>query len=140
MPAPTGLTIRPLAAHEAGVHNRVAAAGFEAPLDICERLITERVLRGAGVRAYAGEVDGEAVATAIGVTLGDGVAIFNVTTLEGHRRLGYGAALTARACADGLAAGARYAWLQSSHLAEGVYAGLGFRTLERWRCWVAAPS
>jgi GNAT superfamily N-acetyltransferase len=140
VPLPAGFAIRPLAADEAGVHARVGAAGFGAPLENFERMITERVLRPPGVRAYVGELDGEPVATAMRVTLGDGALILNVATLEHHRRRGYGAALTARACADALAAGARYAWLQSSLMAESLYAGLGFRTLERWRNWVSAAS
>jgi hypothetical protein len=45
--------------------------------------------------------------------------------------------VTARAVADGLAAGAQFAWLQSSAAGYGVYERLGFTTSETWRCWVA---
>jgi hypothetical protein len=38
--------------------------------------------------------------------------------------------------ADGLAAGASWAWLQSSAAGYRVYEALGFETVERWRCWV----
>jgi hypothetical protein len=46
--------------------------------------------------------------------------------------------VTARAAADGFAAGATWAWLQSSTTGYHVYEALGFRTLERWLCWVRA--
>ena len=137
---PAELTLRRLAAEETAVHIRVAAAGFEAPVAVFEPLITAQMLRTHGVAVYVGEVEGEAVVTGLGVILGAGVAIANVATLPGHRRRGYGAGLTARACADGLAAGAGYAWLQATGMAERVYEGLGFRTVERWRRWVEEPS
>lgn len=54
-----------------------------------------------------------------------------------HRRHGYGAAITGRAVHDGLAQGARWAWLQSSADGYGIYQKLGFRTQESWECWVA---
>jgi predicted GNAT family acetyltransferase len=70
------------------------------------------------------------------VTLDDYVGVFNVATPPEHRRRGYGAAITARVVSDGLAAGARWAWLQSSPAGYRVYEELGFRTLERWLAWV----
>jgi hypothetical protein len=51
--------------------------------------------------------------------------------------VGYGAAVTVRAVADGLAAGAKWSWLQSSALGYATYARLGFETVETWPCWVA---
>ena len=128
-PVPEELTVRRLAAEEAAVHIQVAAAGFDAPVAVFEPLVTARLLRTHGVSVYVGEVDGEAVVTGMSVVVGAGVAIANVATLPGRRRRGYGAALTARACADGLAAGAWYAWLQATGMAERVYAG-----------WASAPS
>ncbi|MGO9583822.1 MAG: hypothetical protein ACLP36_13570 [Acidimicrobiales bacterium] len=43
--------------------------------------------------------------------------------------------MTARVASDGLAAGAKWAWLQSSPEGYRVYERLGFRTLERWDFW-----
>jgi predicted GNAT family acetyltransferase len=81
-------------------------------------------------------VGGEVVTTAVGVTVGERVGVFNVATPAEHRRRGYGAAITARVVDDGVASGARWAWLQSSPSGYRVYEALGFRTLERWLTWV----
>jgi N-acetylglutamate synthase len=134
--APPGLTIRPLDADEAQLHALTAAAGFGEKPEHFVRLVPPELLRAEGTLAYVGELDGEIVTTALGVTLGDYVGVFNVGTPEAHRRRGYGAAITARALADGVAAGASWAWLQSSSAGYRIYEALGFETVERWRCWV----
>jgi N-acetylglutamate synthase len=133
-----GLVIQPLAPESADRHASLAAAGFEAPEEYFRQLMTTGVLRGAGVRCYLGEVDGEPVTTGLGVTVGDSIGIFNIATPPAHRRHGYGAAITARAIRDGLRCGARWAWLQSSPVGYPVYHRLGFRTVESWHCWLAA--
>jgi N-acetylglutamate synthase len=130
------LAIRRLAPDETELHARVAASGFGEDPDHFMRLLPPAVMATDGLRAYVGEVDGEVVTTAIGVTLGECVGVFNVATPSQHRRRGYGAAITGRVVDDGLAAGARWAWLQSSPSGYRVYEGLGFRTLERWLAWV----
>lgn len=91
-----------------------------------------------GLRMYVGTVDEVPVTTALSVpTSGDSVGIFNVATPPAHRGHGYGAAVTAAAIADGMAAGARWSWLQSSPEGVGVYERLGFRTVESWAMWVS---
>jgi N-acetylglutamate synthase len=134
--APPGLRIRRLDASEAELHALTAAAGFAEPPDHFLRLVLPEVLRVNGARAYVGERGGEIVTTALGVTRGDYVAVFNVATPERHRRCGYGAAITARVVTDGFAAGASWAWLQSTTVGFRIYKALGFETVERWRCWV----
>jgi N-acetylglutamate synthase len=134
----SGLAVRPLDPDEAELHALTAAAGFGEKPEHFLRLILPAVLRAEGARAYLGEVDGQIVTTALGVTRGDHVGVFNVGTPAAHRRRGYGAAITARVVADGLAAGAGWAWLQSSRAGYRVYESLGFETVEDWRCWVRA--
>jgi N-acetylglutamate synthase len=134
-PAPD-LAIRQLDPEEAELHALTAAAGFGEEPDHFVRLLLPDVLRAEGVRAYVGEVDGEIATTGLGATLGDCVGVFNVGTPEAHRRRGYGAAITARVVTDGLAAGADWAWLQSSGAGYRIYEALGFETVERWSCWV----
>lgn len=130
------LVVRELTPDECSLHARVAAAGFDEDPRHFERLLPRSVLAARGVRTYIGHVGGEAVTTALGVTAEDSVAIFNVATPPAHRGRGYGAAVTARAVADGLAAGAEWAWLQSSPSGYRIYEALGFATLEQWHCWV----
>jgi N-acetylglutamate synthase len=131
-----GLVIRELLPDEAPLHARVAAAGFEVPPEMFLQLMAPSVLATPGVRCYLGEAGGQAVTTGLGVKLGSSVAIFNIATRPEHRRLGYGAAITARAVADGRAAGAQWSWLQSSAEGYKVYERLGFRTIEAWPCWI----
>ena len=130
------LAIRRIGPEEVALHARLVGAGFGEDPDHFIRLLPAPVVAADGVRLYAGEVDAEVVTTALGVTREDYVAIFNVATPAEHRRRGYGAAITARAVTDGLAEGARWAWLQSSPAGHRIYETLGFRTLERWLCWV----
>ena len=58
--------------------------------------------------------------------------IFNVSTLEHARRRGLGTALTALLVHEAAARGATTATLQSTEMAERVYAGVGFRDLGRF--------
>jgi hypothetical protein len=130
------LGIRQIGPDEASLHAQTAGAGFEEDPEIFTRLLPPVVMAMDGLRTYVGELGGEVVTTAVGFTRDDCVGIFNVATPVEHRRRGYGAAVTARAAADGLAAGARWAWLQSSPSGYRVYETLGFRALESWHCWV----
>ncbi len=134
--AAPALAIRELDPDEAALHARVAAAGFGENPDHFIRLLPPAVMAVEGFRAYVGEVDGEVVTTAVGVTVGDCVGVFNVATPADHRRHGYGAAITAHVVEDGFANSASWAWLQSSPSGYAVYEALGFRTLERWLTWV----
>jgi GNAT superfamily N-acetyltransferase len=132
-----GLTIRELSPGEAQLHARTAAAGFEAPVEMFLQLMTPAMLAARGARCYIGEAGGQPVTTGFGVTLGSYVAIFNIATPPEHRRKGYGAAVTARAVADGVDAGATWSWLQASTIGQPVYEGLGFHPVEIWTCWIA---
>jgi hypothetical protein len=138
--AVSGLTIRELSPKEAQAHARVAAAGFNAPVEMFLQLTTPAMLAAPGVRCYLGEAGDQPVTTGLGVTIGPYVAIFNIGTPPEHRRHGYGAAVTARAVADGLAAGAKWSWLQTTPVGQPVYESLGFRTVETWQCWIAAGN
>ena len=93
------------------------------------------VRRDAGI--HGAEANGRPVATALGVTAGEFTAIFNVATEPTYRRRGFGTALTARAVADGVLAGASWCWLQASDAGYPVYRNLGFRTIETWPYWVS---
>jgi hypothetical protein len=74
---------------------------------------------------------GENVATALAFDHGGDCGIYNVGTLEHARRRGLGMALTTLQVHDALGRGCRTASLQSTAMAEGVYAAVGFRDLGR---------
>ena len=130
-----GLAIRRLEPHQGAVHAKVAAAAFGCPEEMF--LPVPGLLWLEGLRCYAGQADGRTVATALSVTAGEFTGIFNVATEPAYRGRGFGTAVTARAVADGVLAGAAWCWLQSTPEGYPVYRDLGFRTIETWTHWVS---
>jgi GNAT superfamily N-acetyltransferase len=132
-----GLTVRQLGPSEGLVHARVAAAAFGDPEEMF--LPSPDVMGLDGLRCYVGEADGRPVTTALSVTDGEFSGIFNVATEPAYRGRGFGTAVTARALANGVMAGAAWSWLLSSEEGYPLYRNLGFRTIETWTHWVSAP-
>ncbi|MGZ4440570.1 MAG: GNAT family N-acetyltransferase [Gaiellaceae bacterium] len=85
-------------------------------------------------------LDGENVAAAIALDHDGDRGIYNVGTLEHARRRGLGTALTTLLVHDALARGCETASLQSTQMAERMYAGVGFRDLGRILEYVPTPS
>jgi ribosomal protein S18 acetylase RimI-like enzyme len=75
---------------------------------------------------------GESVATAMAYDHRDDCGIYNVGTVEHARRHGLATALTTLQLHDARARGGRTASLQSSPMADRVYARIGFRDLGRF--------
>jgi ribosomal protein S18 acetylase RimI-like enzyme len=89
-------------------------------------------LGGADTRAFhvlVARSAGENVATAIALDFGGDCGIYNVGTLEHARRRGLGTGLTSLHLQRALARGCETASVQSTEMAEGVYASVGFRDL-----------
>ncbi len=129
-----GLVLRRLSMDEMAVHLAVVADAFDLRAEVLAPLVEG--LGASGARLYVGEVAGEPIVTGIGIRVADAVGIFNVATRQGHRRRGYGAAVTARAVLDGFADGATRAFLQSTTMARGLYKQLGFEAVEYWQLWL----
>ena len=92
------------------------------------------LLRGADPSAFhilAARLAGETVATAIAFDHDGDCGLFNMSTLEAARRQGLATALTARHVHDAAERGCSTASLQSTAMAERVYAAAGFRDLGR---------
>jgi GNAT superfamily N-acetyltransferase len=90
------------------------------------------LLAGANHAAFhllVARLDGENVATAMAFDHHGDCGIYKVGTLEHARRRGLGTALTAVHLHDALARGCRTASVQSTEMAERVYAAVGFRDL-----------
>jgi GNAT superfamily N-acetyltransferase len=76
---------------------------------------------------YVGYVGGEPVATAE-LTMSPGmVGLYNITTLESHRRRGIGTALTLRPLLDARAAGFHTGFLQAAAAGVGMYTRIRFQ-------------
>ncbi len=96
--------------------------------------LPEGLLSGADHRMFhlvVACLDGEPVASAMAFDHGGDRGIFNVTTLEHARRRGLGTALVALQMHDALECGCETASLQSTPMAERIYAAVGFRDLGR---------
>jgi GNAT superfamily N-acetyltransferase len=74
---------------------------------------------------------GAGVATGMGYDHAGDCGVFNVTTVESARRRGVGTALGTTLVLDARARGCVTATLQSTEMAEHVYATIGFRDLGR---------
>jgi GNAT superfamily N-acetyltransferase len=101
------------------------------------------LLRGADHDAFhvlVGRLGGENVATALAFDRDGDRGIYNVGTLEHARRRGLGTALTAMLVHDALERGCRTASLQSTAMAERMYAGVGFRDLGRILEYAPGPA
>jgi predicted GNAT family acetyltransferase len=85
----------------------------------------------AAFHLLAARANGEMVAAALAYYFGGDCGIYNVGTVEKARRCGLGTALTATQVHDARARGCRTASLQSTQMAERVYAAVGFRDLGR---------
>lgn len=74
----------------------------------------------------------DALATGLALDFGDDCGVYNVSTVAHARRRGLGTALTARVVDDAAERGCRTATLQSTEMAERIYAAVGFRDLGRF--------
>ena len=118
---------------------RVPRPEFElGPADWSEHLrlagVPRGFLSGADPGAFhvlVARLGGENVSTAIAFDFAGDCGIYNVGTLEPARRRGLATGLTAIHLHDACARGCRTASLQSTAMAERVYAAAGFRDLGR---------
>jgi GNAT superfamily N-acetyltransferase len=82
-----------------------------------------------GFHVLTGMLEGEIVATAIAYDHDRDVGIYNMGTLPHARRRGLGTALTSRHLLEAVERGCSTATIQSTPMAERVYAVVGFRDL-----------
>lgn len=94
----------------------------------------------AAIEVLIARLNGENVATAMTFDFGDDCGAFNFTTLERARRRGLGTGLAAAVLYRARDRGCRTATLQSTRIAEGVYAAVGFRDFGRILEYVPAGS
>jgi ribosomal protein S18 acetylase RimI-like enzyme len=128
--------------NEAGLADHVHAmsAGFGMPEAMTSTFIRPALLRADGVTVYVGYRGDEPVTSGLGVRTGRSIGIYSIATVESARRRGYGAAMTARIIADGMADGCDVAVLQSSDMGYPIYERLGFRTVVRYVGYVDPAS
>ena len=88
--------------------------------------------------AYVGYVDGEPVSTAATVACGNTIGVYNVATLPGHQRRGYGEAVMRQALAEAeRERPSRPVVLQSTEAGLRLYDRMGFRTIARFSVYAS---
>ena len=121
-------------------HIHTAAAGFDMAEELIRGVVAPNLLDRDDVAIYIGYTDGEPVATGLGFRTGSTIGVYNIATVESSRGRGYGAAMTRRVVADGLAAGCDVAILQASPMGLPIYERLGFRTVVEYMGYVEPPA
>jgi GNAT superfamily N-acetyltransferase len=116
-------------------HVAVAAAGFGMPAELAAQFMTPGLATTDGVSLYVGYLEGRPITAGAGVRTGRTIGVYNIATMPDARRRGYGAEITARVAADGLAAGCDTAILQASAMGQPIYERMGYRTVVRYRAW-----
>jgi len=117
-------------------HIHTAAAGFDMTEELIRAVVAPNLLDLDDVAIYVGYADGDPVSTGLGFRTGRTIGVYNVATLESARGRGYGAAMTQRVVADGVAAGCDVAILQASPMGLPIYERLGFRTVVEYMGYV----
>lgn len=133
------LRVRAVSVDEYDLYARTVAEGFEVPHEMFRLLTNPSLMKIRGVAFYLAELNGVPVGTGMTAVSGELVGIFNVATLPGYRRRGYGRAITMEMVRAGSAAGASTAYLYASKMGERVYESAGFRT-EEYLTVIATPS
>jgi GNAT superfamily N-acetyltransferase len=117
-------------------HRQAVTAGFGSDPAVALGTACPDLLDRPECVVYVGYADGAPVVSGLGWRTGRTVGVYSIATIESARRRGYGAAMTARVVADGVAAGCDVAALQASEMGRLIYERLGFRTVVRYAAYI----
>ena len=117
-------------------HRQAVTAGFGSDPAVAVGTACPDLLDRPECVVYVGYADGAAVVSGLGWRTGRTIGVYSIATVAPARRRGYGAAMTARAVADGVAAGCDVAALQASEMGRPIYERLSFRTVVRYAAFV----
>jgi GNAT superfamily N-acetyltransferase len=113
-------------------YRQVVTAGFGTDPAVADGIACPDLLDLPECAVYVGYADRGPVTSGLGCRTGRTIGVYTIATIESARRRGYGAAMTARVMADGVAAGCDVAALQASVMGRPIYERLGFRTVVRY--------
>jgi GNAT superfamily N-acetyltransferase len=113
-------------------HRGVVTAGFGSDPAVALGTACPDLLDRSECAVYVGYAGGAPVVSGLGWRTGRTIGVYSIATIASARRRGYGAAMTARVVADGVAAGCDAAALQASEMGRPIYERLGFRTVVRY--------
>jgi ribosomal protein S18 acetylase RimI-like enzyme len=115
-------------------------AGNEVPPGVFDQLVAPAMFDRPEVAVYAALEESSVTSVGIRLQVPGAVGVFGVATPPRHRRRGLGEAVTARIVRDGIAAGARSAFLGATPMGLHIYERLGFRTVETWTFHVPSQN
>jgi GNAT superfamily N-acetyltransferase len=131
-----GLAIREVATVELGDWVRAYGPSLGVPPDQfgpVTRLEEQRPDQDGRLVRFAGWLDGRIVGSAVLLDHCGVAGIYAVTTADGYRRRGIGAALTAAALRAGRERGRRVGTLQAGSMGRPVYRRMGFQVVAEYR-------
>lgn len=117
-------------------HRQAATVGFGADPSVANATACRDLLDRSDCILYVGYADGAPVTSGLGWRTGRTIGVYSIATSPSARRRGFGAAMTARVVADGVAAGCDVAALQASEMGRPIYERLGFRTVVAYTAYV----
>jgi len=122
----------------AGLHDHAIAAalGFGLPESLGIEFIGDDLWTRPSARVYVGYADGEPVSTGFTVRTGRTIGVYTIATVEHARGRGFGAAITGRVIADGVAEGCDVATLQASAMGRPIYERMGFRLVQEYDAYL----
>lgn len=143
-PTPEGLAIEPVTDEEGlEVFLGTAQQVYGMPEEAVAPLFNLEAGVGFGPerpwQRYVGYLEGEPVATSVGLRAAGVVGVYAVTTLPQARGRGIGTTMTGRVLEEGQADGYRFAVLHSTEMGHGLYRRMGFQEVGRFRRYVWAP-
>lgn len=107
-------------------HALVCSLGFGMPLEIASKVVPPALLSVLDAEVYVGYIDGRPV-TSSALFLNNGVAgVYNVATVDSHRRMGLGEAMTWHAVRRGRELGCLFSSLQASDMGRPIYERMGY--------------
>ncbi|MDG4759128.1 GNAT family N-acetyltransferase [Micromonospora sp. WMMD710] len=118
------------------LYTEILAQGFETPESVFGPLMGGGVLDAASMTGYLAD-DGQPVGTGFGIRTPDAIGVYNIAVVPSARGRGLGRALTEAALRDGVAAGARWAFLLPSVMGQPLYESMGFRLVDNWTMFTA---
>jgi GNAT superfamily N-acetyltransferase len=118
------------------VHCQAVTAGFGSDPAVALGTACPDLIDRPECVVYVGYADGNPAVSGLGWRTGRTVGVYSIATIASARRRGYGAAMTARAVADGVIAGCDVAALQASEMGRPIYERLGFQTVVRYAAYV----
>ena len=116
-------------------HRAVVTAGFGSEPEVAAGTSCLALADRSRCAMYVGYADGHPVVSGLRWQTGRTVGVYSIATVRSARRRGYGAAMTARIVADGVATGCDVAILQASDMGRPIYERLGFRTVVHYRAY-----